>query len=246
MALGALLICFGGPAAAERGEIRLDNWFYYQDNYDGSARWQYRPRIFIPFDFASGWTFTQRIDLPFYYTDTVGADNPDGEWQVGASDFFVEEIVDLPASGNMRLRGSLRLVMPSGGGSPFGADQWQLVPGFGGTWRYPDVWKGVTLSPYARYFYGFDAASGVTTKRSWNLFPTVTFGLGGKWSMVLWPEQGITYNYRSRKWFVPAEAMLTYRADKGLEYSFGGAAPIVNDDKSYRWLLQGRVTFFFK
>ena len=32
--------------------------------------------------------------------------------------------------------------------------------------------------------------------------------------------------------------------DKQWEYSIGGAAPIVNDDKSYRWLLQGRLTYY--
>jgi hypothetical protein len=243
-ALTAATLAAAPAAVAQLGTVRLDNWFFYQDNYDDSARAQWRPRLFVPYDFGSKWTFTQRVDFPFYYTDASGPRNPDGDWKFGGSDALVEEIFDLPAAGNMRLRSSLRLVFPTGGKGPFGSDQWQLAPGFGGTWRYPEVGKGLTISPYARYFYGFNEGDGITTKRSWNVFPTATFGLGDDWSVALWPEQGISYNLRSDKWFVPLEAMFTKRLSKEWEYSIGGAAPIVNDDRSYRWLLQGRVTYY--
>jgi hypothetical protein len=63
--------------------------------------------------------------------------------------------------------------------------------------------------------------------------------------MVLWPEQGISYNLRSHKWFVPVEAMFTHRLNKQWEYSVGGAVPVDEGDKSYRWLLQGRLSYFF-
>ena len=243
-ALGGL----AAPATAQLGTIRFDNWFFYQQNYGDTARFQYRPRIFIPYSFGDGWTFTQRLDLPLYYTDATGPENPGGDWKFGVSDVFVEEIFDTPEiAKNARLRGSLRLVFPTGGEAPFGSDQWQVAPGFGGTWRYPEVWRGVTVAPYARYFYGFDEGSpSVTTKRSWNIFPTVTFGMSEKWSLVIWPEQGITYNLRSSKWYVPVEAMVTNRLSKEWEYSVGGAYALVDDDRSYRWLLQGRLTYFFQ
>jgi hypothetical protein len=73
----------------------------------------------------------------------------------------------------------------------------------------------------------------------------MTFGLNEKWSLVLYPDQGITYNIRSGRWFVPVEAMLTNRVAKSWEYSVGGAYALVEDDRSYRWLLQGRLTFYY-
>lgn len=250
VAAAALAACLGGiagPARAQLGTVRFDNWLYYQSNYGDTERWQYRARLFFPFALSGGWTFTQRVDLPLYYTNASGPGNPDGGWKGKFSDIFVEEIFDTPeVAKNVRLRGSLRLVMPTGGDSPFGSDQWQVAPGFGGNWRIPDLWGGVTIAPYVRYFYGFSAGSpDVTTKRSWNIFPDVSFPLNDKWTLSFYPEQGITYNVRSGKWFVPIEAMLTNRVSKSWEYSFGGAYALVEDDRSYRWLFQGRLRYYY-
>lgn len=243
LSVAAALAAAASPAMAQ---VRLDNWLYYQDNYGDTARWQYRAKLWFPFDLGGGYSFTQRIDLPFYYTNASGPDNSGGDWKFGASDLFIEEILDGPdVARNFRLRASLRLVTPTGGQSPFGSDQWQIAPMFGVNWRLPE--HGVTIAPYARYSYGFDERhSGVTTKRSWNLFPEVTFTLAESWSLILYPEQGITYNQRSRKWFVPAEANVSKRLSKQWELSVGGAVPIVDDDQSYRWLVQTRLRYFFQ
>jgi hypothetical protein len=248
LVLAATVAGFAGAAQAQMGTIRFDNWLYYQDNFDDSARWQYRARFFIPFAFGNGWTFTQRIDVPFYYTDKVGPANTSGDWKgPRISDVFIEEIFDTPdVAKNFRWRGSVRLVFPTGGESPFGSDQWQVAPGAGFNWRFPDVWRGVTVAPYLRYFYGFDAQSpGVTTVRRLDIFPSVDFKLDDRWTLAFYPEQGMSYNYRSHKWFVPIEAMLVNQPSKTWAWAFGGAYAIVDDDQSYRWLLQGRITFFF-
>jgi hypothetical protein len=238
---------FSGAALAQMGTIRFDNWLFYQDNYDKSGRWQYRPRVLVPFAFGDGWTFTQRVDAPFYYTDKTGPANANGDWRFRLSDIFVEEILDTPdVAKNFRLRTSVRLVFPTGGESPFGSDQWQIAPGVGFNWRLPDVWRGVTVAPYLRYFYGFSEGSpGVTTNRRLDIFPSVDFKLDDKWTLALYPEQGMSYNYRSDKWFVPIEAMLVHQPAKTYAYAFGGAYALVEDDRTYRWLLQARLTFFF-
>jgi len=244
----AVVLCgAAGGTNAQMGTIRVDNWLFYQSNYGDTARWQYRARVFFPFPLRDGWTFTQRFDVPFYYTDAPGPGNAGGGWKGRFSDILVEEIFDTPeVAKNVRLRGSLRLVLPTGGESPFGADQWQVAPGFGGTWQLPDVWRGMTVAPYARYYYGFSAGSpDVTTKRSWSIIPEVSFPLSEKWSLSFYPEQGISYDVRSGKWFVPVEAMVTHRVSKSWDYALGGAYALVDDDKSYRWLLQARFRFFY-
>ena len=245
--LAAMACGLPGTAQAQMGTIRFDNWLYYQENFGNTAQWQYRARTLIPFAFGDGWTFTQRVDVPFLYTDKPGPANSDGEWKFGLGDIFVEEIFDTPdVAKNFRLRGSVRLVTPSGGESPFGSDQWQVAPGVGFNWRFPDVLRGVTIVPYARYFFGFDARSpDVTTVRKLSLFPEVDFKLNEKWTLAFYPEQGMSYNDRTNKWFVPIEAMLVNQVSKSWAYAFGGSYAIVDDDPSYRWLIQARITFFF-
>ena len=238
---------FTGPVQAQMGTIRFDNWLYYQQNYDDSIRYQYRARVFVPFALGDGWTFTQRVDVPFYYTDKQGPANTSGGYEFRLSDAFIEEIFDTPdVAKNFRLRGSVRLVFPTGGESPFGSDQWQVAPGAGFNWRLPDVGRGMTVAPYFRYFYGFDPGSStVTTNRRLDIFPSVDFKLDDKWTLALYPEQGMSYNFRSNKWFVPIEAMLVNRPSKKFAYGFGGAYALAQGDGSYRWLLQTRLTFYF-
>ena len=136
---------------AERPPVRFDNWLYFQHNLDGTDRWQYRPRFYIPFNLDGGWTFTQRIDLPMYYTDRVGPENPGGGWKFGIGDWFIEESLLSPAvTQNLKWSTSLRFVFPTGGRSPFGSSQYQVAPSLGLLYVMPE--HNVTLNPIARYF----------------------------------------------------------------------------------------------
>ena len=85
------------PQAEGIGTVRVENWFDFQRNIDGSELWQYWPRFYIPFNLSRGWTFTQRVDLPISHTDGAGPENPAGKWKSGLGDWFVEEIVTTPA-----------------------------------------------------------------------------------------------------------------------------------------------------
>jgi len=248
MRLATSLLCaLAGAAMAVENPLHFDNWVYYTKNFDGSAQWEYDPRLLVPFDFANGWTFTQRVDVPFYYTDKVGSANPQGAWSFGLSDAYIEEIFDTPdLAHNFRPRFSVRLVAPTGGEAPFGQDQWQVAPGAGFAWRLPDVGRAMTVSPYVRYFIGFDPQSpDVKTVRNLNVIPTVTFAIAGPWSFSLYPDKGLTYNARSRQWFVPVEAMVLNRVSGTLEFAIGGAYAIVRDDPSYRWLVEARLSCTF-
>ena len=78
--VAAAALAAAAPAAlAQWGAARVDHWLVYQDNFGDTARWQYKPKIFLPYKFGSGWTFTQRIDVPMFVTDAPGPDN-EGRW----------------------------------------------------------------------------------------------------------------------------------------------------------------------
>ena len=185
-ALALAASALGGPASAQQlGTIRFDNWLYFQENINDSERWQYRPRFYIPFGLPHGWTFTQRIDLPVYYTNNTGPENPDGGWKSGIGDWFIEEAFTSPeVSKNLRLFGSVRFVFPTGGAAPFGGNQYQWAPALGAIYAIPE--HRITISPTARYFMSYHAVrSGGSEVRKLDLFPTVTFGLPDNWSLAL-------------------------------------------------------------
>lgn len=229
--------------------FRFDNWGYYQKNANGSNQWQYRPRGFATYRFDNGWTFLQRGDIPLLYTNATGPGNPAGGYSGGVGNIMLESIVDTPeVAPRLSLRASLRLVFPSPKPSPFGTDnQYQIAPLVGVTYRMPDVLRGVTVSPFLRYFWGFDAREPNTRLvSSLNLFPNVSFGLGDHWSLALYPENPIVFNNNTNAWFVPLDFLFVNQASKSFQFAIGGAFKLGNPaNPNYDYLIQGRATFLF-
>jgi hypothetical protein len=237
----------GALAQSGLGTIRLDNWGFFQRNVNGSIQWQYRPRIFVPFDLGNAWVVQMRADVPMIYTDAKGSANPDGGYSGGIGNMLIEPIVDTPEiAPNLTLRASLRFVAPSPKASPFGNDtQYQVAPGIGFTYKAPG--SAVTVGPYVRYFWGFNPQSdGTTLVSSLNLFPTVTFDINDKWSFVAYPENPITYNSHNGSWFVPFDFLVVNRVSKTFHFAIGGAFKLGSpSNPSYDYIIDGRATFFF-
>lgn len=240
-----------GAAWAQSGlqPIRLDNWGYYQRNANDSNQWQYRPRLWVPYRFDNGWTFTQRADVPMIYTDDTGPAKSTSGYSGGIGNILLESIFETPeVAPKLTLRGSLRFVFPSPKGQPFGNDsQYQVAPMLGLSYQMPDVWRGVTIAPQLRYFFGFNAQEPNTTLVSTlNLFPAVDVRLSEDWTLAFYPENPITYNNNSNTWFVPLDFMFIHRVNKSFQFGIGGAFKLGNPSSpSYDYIIDGRATFFF-
>jgi hypothetical protein len=139
---------------------------------------------------------------------------------------------------------SVRFVFPTGGGSPFGSNQYQWAPMISATYAIPEY--KTTIAPLARYFMSYHAtASDVSQVRRLDLYPTVTFGLPDDWSLSFYNENPIQYNQINHGWFVPIDVLLIKRVNRTFEFAFGGAWGIVKEDPAYRYIINGRVTFYF-
>ena len=104
----------------------------------------------------------------------------------------------------------------------------------------------VGISPFARYFMSYHATEpGAARIRRLDLFPTLTLGLPDDWSLAFYPENPISYNDVTNKWFVPIDAMLIKRFSKTVEFGFGGAYALVKDDPQYQYIINARLTFYF-
>ena len=245
LALAALVLAASTASAQDKPPIRFDNWLYYQKNVDDSTRWQYRPRFLIPFNLDNGGVFTQRIDLPFYYLNKVGQDNPNGDWKSGIGDWFIEETYLSPeVSKNVKWSTSLRLVFPTGGNSPFGGNTYQAAPSVGLLYAMPE--QKLTLNPLLRYFFSYhDAKDNAARVRRLDIFPQASWGFAEGWTLQMWPENPISYNDETNKWFVNVDALVVKRMSKSWEFGFGGAYALKKDDPQYKWIVDGRVTFYF-
>jgi hypothetical protein len=191
------------------------------------------------------WTFTQRADFPVYYTDNTGSGNPTGGWKAGIGDWFIEEAFTSPeVATNLKLFGSVRFVFPTGGGAPFGSQQYQWAPAVAAIYTIPE--RRITINALARYFMSYHSTKpGAAKVRRLDLYPTVTFGLADDWSLAFYAENPIDYNQVNHKWFVPIDVLLVKRLSKSVELAFGGAYGIVKDDPAYKYVINGRLTFHF-
>ena len=244
------LACVAAPCLAEneRADARFENWGIFQKDTNDTDQWTYQARLYIPFSLEGGWTFTQRLQLPMTYTNESGAGNPGGTYSGGIGNAFIEEILETgDVAPNFRLRGSVRIVFPTGKQSPYGSGQYQVAPGFGFGYSMPDTLRGVTLDPYVRYSYGFDPdPDSVQTIRKWSIYPAATFKLDPQWSLLLYPDNPITYNDRKRTWFVPVDLMFMRRFSPAIEGGIGGAWRIGDSaDASFRYVIDARLTLNF-
>lgn len=250
--LGAALsvVCHVPAALAEdeHGAIYVENWGFFQRNTNGSNQWKDEPRLYIPWRLDYGWTFTQRVDVPMLYTNASGAGNPGGGYSFGVGDAFIEEIFESPeVAPNFRWRASVRFVFPTGKQKPFGSSQYQWAPGGGFAWSFPEVWNGVTLAPFVRYFSGFAPQyDNVQEVRKLDLYPTTSFGVGQGWSLSLYPENPITYNDANGTWFFPLDVMLVHKVQRDFEYGVGGAYELGHPrEPAFRYVIDARLIYRF-
>lgn len=232
----AMLIVLGGGATvrAEPGlqPIDIETWGTFQEDANGHHQWKLEPHLYLPWAFENAWTATLRIDLPMIDTNATGAAKSTPGYSGGIGNVFFEAIALTPElSPGLRLRGSLRLVLPSPKGEPFGNDsQYQWAPMLGMSMERPEMLRGVTLSPYVRWFRGFSPQTpGTTLVNSVDIFPTVSFGLGDGWALTFYKEAGpIVYNQVNGTWFVPLDLGLYRTLDKGSTFGFGAAVKLGN------------------
>ena len=248
VALAAVTGMAPGAAQGGLGAIYVENWVDYQKNENATDQWKYEPRLYVPYHFDNGATFTQRVDVPMIYTNTTGAGNPNGGYSGGIGDVFIEEYYETPEiAPNLRLKASVRFVFSTGKQSPFGSSQFQWGPAAGLIYSIPNALQGVTLAPYVRYMSGFDPTyDNVSEKRELNLYPTATFGLPEQWSFILYPDNPITYDVQKKTWFVPLDLMLARRIDKTFDFGIGGAWKLGNpSDPTYRYIIDARLNIHF-
>jgi len=234
-----VLACFA-PAQAEPGlqPVRIENWATFQEDANGTHQWKLEPHFYLPYAFDSGWTATLRVDVPMIDTNAIGAAKSTPGHSGGIGNVFFEAIGGTPdLAPGLRLRGSLRLVLPSPKGEPFGnGSQYQWAPMLGMILDRPEVLRGLTLSPSVRWFRGFSPQTpGMTLVNTFNIFPTVSFGLGDGWALTFYKEAGpIVYNQVDGTWFVPLDVGLYRTLGKGSSFGFGAAVKLGNpSDPSY-------------
>ena len=148
---------------------------------------------------------------------------------------------------NLTFGSGFRLFIPSGYNKPpYSPSQWAIGPQVGMTYNPKNMGSFTFFSPIVRYTMGFTPEDkGVKLARVLEMYPALGFQLTEKVKLAMWNEEGAWMNAQTGKWFVPADAMLTYSFNKHWGATIGGVLPIINDYFRYNWATYGRLTYMF-
>ena len=233
---------------ASKRKTWLEVWGFHNGQGHDSATNTIQPRLYHSFPIGrSGAQGITRLDTSFnsnsgpkYNGGGGGEFNPGNtRWTLAG---FTPEIAQ-----NLTFGGGFRMVLPTGYNNPaYSSAQWAMGPQLGMTYAPKNAGAFSFFSPTVRYMMGMTQVSPrATLMRTLELYPATGFQITPKLKLAMWDETGIALSARTGKWFVPADAMLTYSFDKSWGASIGASAPLINDNFSYFWNAYGRVMYTF-
>ena len=233
---------------ASKRKTWLEVWGFHNAQGHDSATNNIQPRLYHSFPLGrSGAQAVTRLDTSFnsnsgpkYNGGGGGEFNPGNtRWTLAG---YTPEVAE-----SMTFGGGFRMILPTGYNNPaYSSAQWAMGPQLAMTYAPKNAGAFSFFSPSVRYMMGMTPVSSrATLMRTLELYPATGFQLTPKLKLAMWDETGIVMSARTGKWFVPADAMLTYSFDKSWGATIGASAPLINDNFSYFWNVYSRVMYTF-
>ena len=233
---------------ASKRKTWLEVWGFHNAHGNDSATNNIQPRFYHTFPIGrSGAQGITRLDTSFnsnsgpkFNGGGGGEFNPGNtRWTLAG---FTPEVAQ-----NLTFGGGFRMVLPTGYNNPaYSSAQWAIGPQLAMTYTPKDMGTFSFFSPVVRYMMGTTQVSPqATLVRTLELYPAVGFQLTPKLKLAMWDETAIYFSARTGRWFVPADAMLTYSFDKSWGATVGASAPLINNNFNYFWNVYSRVIYNF-
>ncbi len=234
--------------SASKSKTWLEVWGFHNGHGNDSATNTIQPRLYHSFPIGrAGAQGVTRLDTSFnsnsgpkFNGGGGGEFNPGNtRWTLAA---YTPEVAN-----NLTFGGGFRMVLPTGYNNPaYSSAQWAMGPQLSMTYAPKNAGAFSFFSPTVRYMMGMTPVSPqATLMRTLEIYPATGFQLSPKLKLAMWDEVGIYQSARSGRWFVPADAMLTYSFNQHWGATIGASAPLINDNFNNFWSTYGRVIYNF-
>lgn len=234
--------------SASKSKTWLEVWAFHNGHGNDSATNTIQPRLYHSFPIGrSGAQGVTRLDTSFnsnsgpkFNGGGGGEFNPGNtRWTLAA---YTPEVAN-----NLTFGGGFRMVLPTGYNNPaYSSAQWAMGPQLSMTYAPKNAGAFSFFSPTVRHMMGMTPVSSqATLMRTLEIYPATGFQLTPKLKLAMWDEVGIYQSARTGRWFVPADAMLTYSFDQHWGATIGASAPLINDNFNNFWSTYGRVIYNF-
>ncbi len=206
-----------------------------------------------------------RVDFPLIYSDAVGRDNPNGDYEFGTSDTLTQLAYIPPAEASQDLPWDamgfgIQLLWPTASKDMMGNEQYVAAPLAGFKFDMPQISEGSFLVLVYRHFFNYADYSGgdmrddmheiaisptlhISTRDTDLPFDFIDFWGGNDIRINL--ENGTA---KSRgDVFIPFDIIVGKMINKSTVASINFATPIYHSDDYdlYDWKLEFRIGFFF-
>lgn len=201
-------------------------------------------RIDRPFKFDNGWKINTRFDLPMVRNDAVSPDNPNGDYEMGLSDFLAQALFIAPAQGRTTYFFGTQVIAPTGSQDQMTSGRWQLAPTLGFVNQLPRLSPGSFIGLLVKDKFSFGGNKHRAQTNDLSIQPILNINLPNRWFMTFSPEVLLNLDHEMDM-FVPFDMTIGRKINDRTVMSLTADAGLGNDYEQYDWQLEGRVGFFF-
>ena len=225
---------------------RFDIRQKYQDLPNGKSANMTTLRVDKPIVLKSGWILSLRADLPFISNDVVSLDNPNGDTEIGVSDFLNQVIIVAPQGDrNWTWAYGAQILWPTASQDQMGTGRFQIAPLVGAKVDHNNISPG-SFSYYLLREHIDVGGNGSRGLQNYLVIqPGINIALPGHAFIGLAPEIRVNWENDNR-WFVPFAVNFGKMINKSTVVSLDYRTPIHDDEyKVYDHEVEARVGFFF-
>jgi len=232
---------------------RFDVRFQYQNSppSDNDSGYITTLRIDKPFRLGNAWSLVTRLDLPFFVTDAMSTDNPNGNYEFGLGDVLVQGLFINTLTQRFAWGFGTQLIFPTATQDQMGSGKYQVLPNAVFRLTIPEITKGSWFALLGRYDVSFAGYEDRAEKKEIQLAPTFNISLPQSWFVALYPSSDIRYNLGEQRpgdtgrLFVPFDFMVGKMLSPSIIGSVEVSFPIINEYQVYDFKIEGRIGFFF-
>jgi hypothetical protein len=232
---------------------RFDVRFQYQNSppSDNDNGYITTLRVDKPFRLGNAWSLVTRFDLPFFLTDAVSTDNPNGNYEFGLGDVLAQGVLINRLTERFAWGFGAQLIFPTATQDQMGSGKYQVLPTAVFRVTTPEIMKGSWFALGVRYDVSFAGADDRTDKNELQFAPTFNISLPRCWFIDLYPSNDIRYNLGDKRpgdtgrLFVPLDFMVGKMLSQSIVGSVEVSFPIINEYQVYDFKIEGRIGFFF-
>ncbi len=232
---------------------RFDVRFQYQNSppSDHDNGYITTLRVDKPFPLGEAWNLATRLDLPFFITDSVSSDNPNGDYRFGLGEVLVQGLFINTLTQRFAWGFGTQLIFPTATEDQMGFGKYQALPTAVFRVATPEITQGSWFALLGRYVVSFAGYEDRVGRNEIQLAPTFNLSLPQSWFVTLNPSSDIRYNLGdlrpgdTGRWFVPINFMVGKMLNQSMISSVEVGFPIINDYRVYDFKIEGRIGFFF-